>query len=775
MSGQIPKLNRALCAAYELIENPVWVFDPHRLRKVWANQSALKVWNSPSLEELCSRDFGIDISPGTRQRLQKMVEATQNGSRIQEQRTFHPRGTTPQTMECSMVGVEFEGVGFCMLIHAKPIHRDQQTSDSLRTLEAIHLSPTAMGLFDTSGQVVVENTASVILFEQPHQTNIPLLQRFCCQKTARKIQQELVHKGLVRAEVQLSTAQGPLWMWFHAQYITDPVTSEPCILVNQVDIHKWKLAQLALTEAKKTAEQASKSKSEFLANMSHEIRTPMNGVLGMTELLQLTELSPRQKKYAGTIRRSAETLLQIINDILDFSRIEAGKLDLESIDFDLHRLIDDILELLRTNASKKGIELLCTIPANTPNALVGDPVRVKQVLLNLVSNAIKFTERGKVTISLQAIEEGRTETMLHFEVRDTGIGLNEEAKKRVFNSFEQADGSTTRKFGGTGLGLAITKQLVHLMGGEIGVESTLGVGSTFWFTLRLGLQGEAYTYDIIPASDLAGVPVLVVDDNPINRTVLAEQIHSWGGLASLAESAVQALSHLEEAMANEKPFKLLLVDREMPEVDGISLLQTLSRDLRYDSLARVMLSSGPEAPPEAERNELRLDAHLTKPVRHKHLFECLTRVLGETIAIEVDEGELGSDVVLIGKRVLLVEDNYINQEVALGMLETLGCEVTVAEHGGEAVEFYQQQRFDLILMDCQMPVMDGYAATEALRKLESEKSQEHTPIIALTANAMKGDRERCINAGMDDFLSKPFEQSALSATLQNWVYEPESC
>ena len=527
-----------------------------------------------------------------------------------------------------------------------------------------------------------------------------------------------------------------------------------------------------LAESKAEAELASLAKSQFLATMSHEIRTPLNGVLGMAELLRGTGLNAQQRRFADTILRSAQALLAVINDILDFSKIEAGRLELETVAFDPRELVEEAAVLLAERAHHKGLELLVDLGSDLPGMLQGDPARLRQVLVNLVGNAIKFTERGEVVIRLRLLERSAETVRLRMAVSDTGIGIAPEAQTRIFESFTQADGSTTRCFGGTGLGLAISKRLVQLMGGEIEVESTLGAGATFWFQLALA-RSEAVSHPVPPPrADLQHVRVLVVDDNATNREIFHHQLSGWGMRETGVASGVEALAVLRQAVQAGAAYDLAILDWHMPEMDGLELARQIRADPLLNSLRLLMLtSSGPsDGGPQAAAAGI--DRYLPKPVRQAELYDTLCR-LAQPVVSAADPVTCRSlplgKLSRFGGRVLVAEDNPVNQEVALTMLENLGCRVVVVGDGREALDALAREPFDMVLMDCQMPVLDGFAATTAWRQQESTAGDRRVPIIALTADVIKGVRERCWAAGMDDYLSKPFEQAQLMAMLDRWL------
>ena len=534
------------------------------------------------------------------------------------------------------------------------------------------------------------------------------------------------------------------------------------------------------------AEDANRAKSQFLANMSHEIRTPMNGILGMTELLLDTPLSEAQHRFADTVRRSGEALLGIINDILDFSKIEAGKLSLEHVDLDLNELIDDVGALLAEPAHAKGLELICRVNDGVPKHVRGDPVRLRQILINLSGNAIKFTQQGEVIIDVGLVdcasqpeacarahcacrpaESGKAgNVLLHFSVRDSGIGITPEAQQRLFQPFSQADSSTTRRFGGTGLGLAICRQLVQMMGGEIGLTSSAGAGSTFWFTLCLPIAANEIPAAIPP--DLAGLRVLVVEDNITNRTVLEHQLLGWGIKADCEEDGQRALETVRTAAAAGHAYDLALVDGKLPSLDGIGLARQIKADPALAAMKIIMLTSLTQH--DLDWQGAGIVACLSKPVRRAELLRAILQATGA--AYEQRKPPAPRTATAAGKpsRVLLAEDNEVNQMLALAVLNGYGCQVEVANNGAEAVEACARREFDLILMDCQMPEVDGFEATRQIRAREAaEDAPVPIVIVAVTANAMEGDRDRCIAAGMNDYLSKPFKREQISEILNRWL------
>ncbi|MGI9519046.1 MAG: response regulator [Pirellulaceae bacterium] len=657
--------------------------------------------------------------------------------------------------------------------------RDLRDGESL-FLSLVHSIPACFLRKDREGTIVFVNDKFAALFgKRPEEIEGKTVADFYPEEFSREAREEderVMQSGEVLEDVfddmvdgelhYYASRKGPVWndagevigiqtiFWD----ITEQRRAEQALFAEREELRAAKIA----------ADHANRAKSDFLANMSHEIRTPMNAIIGMTDLLLETQVTSTQREYLSMVQDSGEALLALLNDILDFSKIEAGKLELESSTFDIRDTLGDSMKGLGFRAHDKGLELAFRVDEDVPRYLRGDSGRIRQIIVNLVGNAIKFTEQGEVVLEIHSRENTGSQVTLGFAVIDTGIGIAKEHCAKIFKEFEQADASTTRKFGGTGLGLAISSRLVQLMEGKIWVESELGQGSNFQFELTLDIDDEQPASRRLDANvDVGGVRVLVVDDNATNRRILKDMLTNWGMSPVTTSGGAHALQALTDAKEENDPFQLLISDVNMPDVDGIMLVRETVQQHLLEPDSVIMLTSGARPGDVSQLQSLGIDQHLFKPVKQSEMHNAVVASLSSTSVsspaltqVETTVAQSASTAL----QILLAEDNLVNQKLAIGILEQLGHQVTVANNGQEALDMLEQQAYDLVLMDVQMPLIDGLEATRQLRQRESSLGT-HVPIVAMTAHAMKGDRERCLDAGMDDYLCKPIRMADVADKL----------
>ncbi len=753
----------------------VWCTSLDGSRLLYANPVAERIYGRPQAELIAHQDYWLEaIHPDDRTSvLRNLSELLQRGQIEQEYRIIRPDGTVVWLHDHTSVVRDGDG---------KPIYVGGIGTDisEIRESDALYSSlvesmPLNVVRKNIHGRVVFGNQKYCESFGIPLEQLIgktdfdlfpPDLAKKYCDDDKR-----VIETGMVFNEVEEhETADGErVFVEIFKGPVRDSHGEVSGIQIMYWDVTQRKRAEEEVRVAKELAESANRAKSEFLANMSHEIRTPMNGIIGMTELLLNTAPSAEQRDYLNMVKQSADSLLRLLNDILDFSKIEAGKLDLEHREFSLRDCIGQTGQTLGERAAEKGLDLLCHIAPDLPDILVGDAGRLRQVVVNLVGNAIKFTAQGEIEIDVTGDSVSGDQTCLHFSVRDTGVGIPEEQQQKIFDSFSQVDTSTTRRFGGTGLGLAISSQLVDLMNGRIWVESKIDYGTTFHFTARF----EVHDAKCEPADleQLRGMPILAVDDNSTNRRIFAELLDSWGFVPAVVESGPLAIAEMKRAAAAGNPYRIAILDCMMPEMDGFNVAACIQEDETLRRCQMIMLSSGAKAGDVDRCRRLGITRYMRKPVVQSELLETILQLTGIREADEgaaaVSRGQAADGQAVDGEptfTILVAEDGKVNQQVAMGLLSQRGHHVVIVNDGQEAVDALQQRSFDLVLMDVQMPNMDGLDATKIIRQKEQHTGR-HIPIIAMTAGAMKGDEERCLESGMDDYVSKPITPQTLFDTI----------
>ncbi|HPV83782.1 MAG TPA: response regulator, partial [Nitrospira sp.] len=800
--------------------SPHAIFVSYNDNIVFANQACVKLFGAFDKSQLLGKAMMDFIHPDSRVVTQERFARLHliNGSWPSTEEHFVALDGSVIAVEVAATGIKFEGKPAIQVILTDIRARKQLERALVATnfqLEAILASATRVSIIaiNTEGMITTFNAGATHMlgYTSDEMIGQPMLTALHLPEEVAKHTRNMseLHASPIN-ELEALTQQARLggfdeqeWTYRRkdGQRLTMLVTvtalknNEGVVtgfLATGKDITQRKAAEAALTEAArelalKNAElaqardaalEAAKLKADFLATMSHEIRTPMNAIIGMTGLLLDTALTEEQHDFADTVRRSSDALLTIVNDILDFSKIEAGKLHFEQIAFDLRLAVEDTIELMAEQAQSKGLELIALVDAAVPSGVVGDPGRLRQILVNLVSNAVKFTSTGEVFVHVTR-ETGEGPNHLRFAITDTGIGISDEAQKKLFQAFVQADSSTTRRFGGTGLGLAICQRLVQQMQGRIGIESRPGEGSTFWFSVQLPEAALTTLPSTLSWDRLSGRRILIVDPNNRIRQVLQQDLAAKGLQCSGARNAGEAVNLAQTAATMQKPFDLALIELHLPDKDGFETARLLKDHAATSTMRLVILTTVGRRGDGTTARQLGINAYLTKPLRQTQLLECFCQVL-DVAKIDAAPGEaslgtpplitrhtLGQASTAATTRLLLVEDNPVNQKVACKMLEKLGYRVDVASNGQEAVAAHERMRYPLIFMDCQMPEVDGFEATALIRKMEGKSA--HTPIVAMTANAMQGDRERCLEAGMDDYVAKPVRPKDLQTVLDTWL------
>ena len=750
----------------------------------FVNPATAKIWGY-SEEELLSKPIAEFIHPDDRELVLDRQIRRAKGEKLPGRYTHRivTKDGTTKWVEIDSASISWEGKP-AVLVFAIDVTERKQMEEAIKERDEHYralVEESFDGIMITKGtEIVVVNSrlCQMLGYSKEEMERMehrmlahPDYQDLVLQRALDRMRGESVppHYELKFQRKDGSVFDGEI----HARAIE--IRGAPGVQVWIRDITDRKTAETDLIQAREAAERASRAKSEFLANMSHEIRTPINGIMGMTQLALNTELTGEQREYLEAVELSADSLLRVINDILDFSKIEAGKLDLIVIDFNLRDCIADTMTTLAVQAHTKGLELVYHVPSTIPDALIGDPGRLRQILVNLVGNSIKFTQEGEVAVKVELESEAANQVNLHISVADTGIGIPAEKQDKIFQSFEQADSSTTRKYGGTGLGLAIASQLVRMMGGQIRVESEVDKGSLFHFVAGFGLQKEPIQPQAIGEGlDLKDVPVLVVDDNATNRKILEETLLYWGMKPTVMENGPAALVAMAKAYKEGRHFDLIITDCMMPEMDGFELADRISKDPCLTTSTIIMLTSAGERGDAARCLKLGISAYLLKPIRQSELLFTISKVLNEPTSPAAQPSLITRHSIRESKRrlhILLAEDNAVNQKLAARMLERMGHTVIVASNGKKVLECLEHEKFDLILMDVQMPEMDGFEATGAVRELE-KATGEHIPIVAMTAYAMKGDKEKCLEAGMDGYVAKPINAQELFETIENLLGAP---
>jgi len=761
----------------ELVPTPTWIFDLGNYKFWWCNQAGLAFWGVESVQDMLNKDMSGD-SEGTRRRMEQVFEKAATLGESNESWTTYPNGE-PKTVHMRQRALLLgnEGSEGILAFISEDVDLGSEI-ENLLLVDATRYTSAIISIFTFDGQLMRQNPAAADAYgvdrSVDHKGEDSLfVRRFADENEGRSRFETAKKLEGLRGEHEMITRDGPRIHMVDVQVSRNPLTGDHNFIVTEDDVTLRILMEKELRTAKDQAESSNQAKRDFLANMSHEIRTPMNAIIGLSHLALKTDMTPRQSDYLNKIESSSKNLLGIINDILDFSKIEAGQMSMDSVQFHLEEVFSNLSNVVGLSAESKGLEFLISVSPETPNDLVGDPMRLRQVLVNLVNNAIKFSDHGEVIVSTEVVKKDKKSIQLRFSIQDYGIGLNEEQSAKLFTAFSQADASTTRRYGGTGLGLSISKQLVEQMGGEIGLHSQPGEGSTFFFTANFGVAEQQLEHVSKIFPDLRGLKVLVVDDNATSRAILRSMLQTLSFDVEESARGEAAIAQVKKAKVDKNEFDLVLMDWKMPGLDGLQTAEKI-RTQFGGSRTPIIFMAAAYGQDELERHLDRIGTArvLSKPVNQSTLFDAIMQCFNKSTDAVEDGPATPADVMaaLVGRRILLTDDNEINRQVGRDILEDIGVFVDLAEDGKQAIQALldapEHSPYDAVLMDIQMPEMDGYEATAEIRKDLRFKT---LPIIALTAHALQSERDKCLKAGMTDHVSKPIDPEQLFEILAKWI------